>query len=162
MTEKTSAKKGMQKSAETATATDRPSKGFTDEERAAMRERVKELKGSARKGKVDEESAVLEKIAAMSEPDRAMAQRLHALIKASAPELSPKLWYGMPAYAKDGNVVCFFQDARKFKTRYATLGFSDKAALDEGHMWPNSFALKELTAAEEARIAALVKKAVGR
>ena len=162
MAEKKPAKKGTQKSAESATVNDRASKGFTDEERAAMRERVKELKGSARGGKANEESAVLEKIVAMSEPDRSMAQRLHALIKASAPELSPKLWYGMPAYAKDGNVVCFFQDAHKFKTRYATLGFSDKAALDEGHMWPNSFALTELTAAEEARIGALVKKAVGR
>ena len=162
MTEKKPAKKATQKSAESTTATDRASKGFTDEERAAMRERVKELKGAARGGKAGDESAVLEKIGAMEEPDRAMGQRLHALIKASAPELSPKLWYGMPAYAKDGNVVCFFQDARKFKTRYATLGFSDKATLDEGHMWPNSFALTELTAAEEARIAALVKKAVGR
>jgi uncharacterized protein YdhG (YjbR/CyaY superfamily) len=162
MTEKKSAKKGTQKSAETSPAPSEASKGFTDEERAAMRERVKELKRSARAGKADEESTVLEKIAVMSEPDRTMAQRLHALIKASAPELSPKLWYGMPAYAKDGNVVCFFQDARKFKTRYATLGFSDKAALDDGHMWPNSFALKDLTAAEEARIDALVKKAIGR
>jgi uncharacterized protein YdhG (YjbR/CyaY superfamily) len=105
---------------------------------------------------------VIEKIAAMSEPDRSMGKRLHAIIKASAPELSSRLWYGMPAYTKDGKVVCFFQDARKFKTRYATFGFSDKAMLDEGHMWPNSFALKELTVAEEARIAALVKKAVGR
>ena len=160
MTEKKPAKKGTQKSAESTTATDRASKGFTDEERAAMRERVKELKGAARGGKAGDESAVLEKIASMEEPDRAMGQRLHALIKASAPELSPKLWYGMPAYAKDGNVVCFFQDARKFKTRYATLGFSDKATLDEGHMWPTAFALKELSPAEEARIGALVKKAV--
>jgi uncharacterized protein YdhG (YjbR/CyaY superfamily) len=162
MTEKKSAKNGTQKSAKSTTAISETRKGFTDEERAAMRDRVKELKGSARAGKRDEESAVLEKIAAMAESDRIMAERLHALIKASAPELSPKLWYGMPAYAKDGNVVCFFQDARKFKTRYATLGFSDKAALDEGHMWPNSFALMELTAAEETRIGALVKKAVGR
>ena len=110
--------------------------------------------------KVDGESAVLAKLAAMPAPDRAMGERLHAIIKASAPGLSPKLWYGMPAYAKDGKVVCFFQDAQKFKTRYATLGFSDKATLDEGHMWPTGFALKELTAADEARIAALVKKAV--
>ena len=162
MAEKKSAKKGTQKSAEGSIAASEPPKGFTDEERAAMRERVKELKGAARGGKGDDEGAVLEKLAAMSEPDRTMGQRLHALIKASAPELSPKLWYGMPAYAKDGNVICFFQDARKFKTRYATLGFSDKAALDDGHMWPNSFALTELTAAEEATIGALVKKAVGR
>jgi uncharacterized protein YdhG (YjbR/CyaY superfamily) len=162
MAEKKPAKKATEKSAKSAAATGEERKGFTDEERAAMRERAKELKASARGGKADEESAVLEKIAAMAEPDRTMGQRLHALIRASAPELSPKLWYGMPAYAKDGNVVCFFQDAHKFKTRYATLGFSDKAALDEGHMWPNSFALKELTTAEEARIGALVKKAVGR
>jgi uncharacterized protein YdhG (YjbR/CyaY superfamily) len=162
MAEKKSAKKGAQKSAESSTAASEPPKGFTDEERAAMRERVKELKGAARGGKRDDESAVLEKLAAMSEPDRTMGQRLHALIKASAPELSPKLWYGMPAYAKDGNVICFFQDAHKFKTRYATLGFSDKAALDDGHMWPNSFALTELSPTEEARIGALVKKAVGR
>jgi uncharacterized protein YdhG (YjbR/CyaY superfamily) len=123
-----------------------------------MRERAKELK--ATEGKAGEESAVLAKIAAMSAPDRIMGERLHAIIKASAPELSPKLWYGMPAYAKDGNVVCFFQDAKKFKTRYATLGFSDKANLDEGNMWPTAFALKELTTADEARIGALVKKAV--
>jgi uncharacterized protein YdhG (YjbR/CyaY superfamily) len=162
MTEKKPAKKGTQKSAKSTTATGNSSKGFTDEERAAMRERVQELKGAARGGKADEESAVLDKIAAMPEPDRTMAQRVHALIKASAPELSPKLWYGMPAYAKDGAVVCFFQDARKFKTRYATLGFSDKATLDEGFMWPNGFALTKLTAAEEAKIGALVKTAVGR
>jgi hypothetical protein len=153
MAKRKPAKKGTQKPA---------SKGFTDEERAAMREHAKELKAAARPGagKADEESAVLAKIAAMPEPDRAMGERLHAIIKASAPGLSPKLWYGMPAYAKDGNVVCFFQDAQKFKSRYATLGFSDKAALDEGHMWPTAFALKELTAADEARIGALVKKAV--
>jgi uncharacterized protein YdhG (YjbR/CyaY superfamily) len=162
MAEKKPAKKAAQKSAESTTPTSEARKGFTDEERAAMRARVRELKGAARGGKADDESAVLEKLAAMSEPDRSMGQRLHAIIKASAPELSPKLWYGMPAYAKDGNVVCFFQDARKFKTRYATFGFSDKAMLDDGHMWPNSFALKELTATEEARIGALVKKAVGR
>ena len=164
MAEKNPAKKGAQKSAKSATANDNASKGFTDEERAAMRERAKELKAAARPGsragKADDESAVLEKIAAMPEPDRTMGERLHAIIKASAPGLSPKLWYGMPAYAKDGKVVCFFQDAQKFKTRYATLGFSDKATLDEGQMWPTAFALKELTAADEARIGALVKKAV--
>ncbi|HEX2715812.1 MAG TPA: DUF1801 domain-containing protein, partial [Candidatus Acidoferrales bacterium] len=132
--------------------------------RAAMKERAQELKAAARPGpgaqKVDGESDVLAKIAAMPEPDRAMAKRLHAIIKASAPALSPRLWYGMPAYAKDGKVVCFFQSAQKFKTRYATFGFSDKANLDEGAMWPTAFALTELTAADEARIGALVKKAV--
>ena len=132
------------------------SKGFTADERAAMRERAKELKA----GKGDGESDVLAKIAEMPEPDRAMAERLHALVRASAPDLSPRTWYGMPAYAKVGNVVCFFQSAQKFKSRYATVGFSDKANFDDGAMWPTSFALKELTAAEEARIAALVKKAV--
>ena len=133
------------------------SKGFTDEERGAMRQRAQELKAD----KADGESDVLAKIAEMSAPDRAMAERLHAIIKASAPTLSPKTWYGMPAYANsDGNIVCFFQSAQKFKTRYATLGFSDKANLDEGTMWPNSFAMKELTEACEARISALVKKAV--
>ena len=147
------------------TAIDKKSKGFTDEERAAMKERAQELKAEARRGprakknKADGESDVLAKIAAMPEPDRAMAKRLHAIIKASAPALSPKTWYGMPAYAKDGNVVCFFQSAQKFNTRYATFGFSDKANLDEGAMWPVAFALKELTATEEARIVALVKKA---
>ena len=139
-------------------------KGFTDEERVAMRERLQELKAAARRGrradKADGESAVLAKIAAMPGPDRAMGERLHAIIKASAPALSPKTWYGMPAYAKDGKVVCFFQSAQKFNTRYATLGFSDTANLDEGALWPVAFALKELTAAEEARISALVKKAV--
>jgi uncharacterized protein YdhG (YjbR/CyaY superfamily) len=133
------------------------SKGFTDEERAAMRERAKEQKASA--DRADGERDVLEKIAAMSAPDRAMAERLHAIITASAPALSPKTWYGMPAYARDGQIVCFFQPAEKFKTRYATLGFSDKANLDDGGMWPNAFALKELTATEEAKIAALVKQA---
>jgi uncharacterized protein YdhG (YjbR/CyaY superfamily) len=162
MAEKTPAKKSTQKSATTTSATGKASTTFTDEERAAMREHVKELKRAGRGGKAEDESAVLEKIAGMPEPDRTMGQRLHALIKASAPELSPKLWYGMPAYARDGNVVCFFQDANKFKARYAMLGFSDKASLDEGQMWPTSFALKELTAADEARIGALVKKAVGR
>ena len=157
-----SAKKATQKSAKSTTG--KTSKGFTDEERAAMKERAQELKATARRGaradKADGEGAVLAKIAEMPEPDRAMAERLHALIKASAPALSPKTWYGMPAYAKDGKVVCFFQSAQKFNSRYATLGFSDKANLDEGAMWPTSFALKELTAAEEARIGALVKKAV--
>jgi uncharacterized protein YdhG (YjbR/CyaY superfamily) len=155
--------KGTQKSAKGTTG--KASKGFTEEERAAMRERAQELKAAARRGpradKADGESDVLAKIAAMPEPDRTMAERLHAIIKASAPALAPRLWYGMPAYAKDGHVVCFFQSAQKFKTRYATLGFSDKANLDEGDVWPTAFALKELTAAEEARIGALVKKAVG-
>jgi uncharacterized protein YdhG (YjbR/CyaY superfamily) len=135
------------------------SKGFTAEERAAMRERVKELKG-ARGGKADGESDVLEKIAEMPKGDRAMAERLHALVKSTAPDLSPRTWYGMPAYAKDGKVVCFFQSAQKFKSRYATLGFSDKANLDKGAMWPTSFALNELTGAEEKKIVALLKKAV--
>jgi hypothetical protein len=137
--------------------------GFTDEERAAMKERAQELEAVSRgprAGNADGESALLAKIAEMSAADRAMGERLHAIIKASAPALSPKIWYGMPAYAnKDGNVICFFQGAQKFKTRYATLGFSDKAKLDDGHMWPTAFALKELTAAEEVRIGALVKKA---
>jgi uncharacterized protein YdhG (YjbR/CyaY superfamily) len=161
MVQKKRGKSGAQETAKSADAPDKPSKGFTDEERAAMRERAHEIKAARRgAGRADEESAVLAKIAAMAAPDRAMAERVHAIIKASAPVLSSKLWYGMPAYAKDGNVVCFFQDALKFKARYATLGFSDKAALDDGQMWPTSFALKELTAADEARIAALVKKAV--
>jgi uncharacterized protein YdhG (YjbR/CyaY superfamily) len=137
--------------------------GFTEEERAAMRERAKEQKAEARaeKNRAEGESAVLAKIAEMQGPDRAMAERLHAIVKASAPELSPKTWYGMPAYAnKDGKVVCFFQSAQKFDARYATLGFSDQANLDEGAMWPTSFALKELGAAEEAKIGALVKRAV--
>ena len=155
--------KGTQKSAKSTTVNAK-AEGFTDEERAAMKERAQELKAAARRGphagKADEESAVLAKIAEMPEPDRAMGERLHAVIKASAPALSPRLWYGMPAYAKDGKIVCFFQSAQKFKTRYATLGFSDKANLDEGAMWPTAFALKELTATEEARIGALVKKAV--
>ena len=131
---------------------------FTDEELGAMKERVKELKAHA--DKADGESAVLAKIAEMANPDRAMGERLHAVITASAPALSPKLWYGMPAYAKDGKIVCFFQSAQKFKTRYATLGFSDAANLDEGAMWPSSYALTKLTTADEARIDALVKKAV--
>ena len=139
-------------------------KGFTDEERAAMKDRAQELKAEARRDprakKADGESDVLAKIAEMPEPDRAMAERVHAIINASAPALSPRTWYGMPAYAKDGNVVCFFQSAHKFKARYATFGFSDKANLDEDTVWPVAFALKELTAADEARIGALVKKAV--
>jgi hypothetical protein len=159
-----SPKKETQRSAKTTTAVNKKFKGFTDEERAAMKERVQEMKASAGRGpradKADGESAVLAKIAEMREPDRAMGKRLHAIIKASAPALSPRTWYGMPAYAKDGEVVCFFQPAQKFKTRYATLGFSDAASLDEGAMWPVAFALKELTATEEARISALVKKAV--
>jgi hypothetical protein len=153
------AKKGTHKSAKSTTAIGKKSKGFTEEERAAMKERLQELKAE-RAGKADGETAVLAKIAEMPEPDRAMGKRLHAIIKASAPALSPKTWYGMPAYAKDGKVVCFFQSAQKFKTRYATFGFSDAANLDEGHLWPTGFALKELTATEEARISALVKKAV--
>ena len=139
--------------------TAKKSKGFTAEERAAMKERARELKAEA--SKADGESAVLAKIAEMRGRDRAMAKRLHTIIKASAPDLSPKTWYGMPAYAKDGKVVCFFQSAEKFKARYATLGFSDEANLDKGSMWPTSFALKELTGAEEEKIGALVKKAVG-
>jgi len=157
-----SPKKDTQKSAKSTTAINEKFKGFTDEERVAMKERAQELKAEARanKDKADGESAVLAKIAEMPEPDRAMGERLHAIIKASAPALSPRLWYGMPAYAKDGKVVCFFQSAQKFNTRYATLGFSDTANLDEGALWPVAFALKELTATEEARISALVKKAV--
>ena len=164
MAEKKPTKKGTKKSANSTTATGNASKVFTDEERAAMREYVKERKAAARPGSRDgragEESAVLAKIAAMAAPDRAIGERIHAIVKANAPELLPKLWYGMPAYARDDKVVCFFQDAQKFKSRYATLGFSDKANLDEGHMWPTAFALKELTAADEARISALVKRAV--
>ena len=159
-----SPKKETQKLTKSATATDKKSKGFTDAERAAMKDRAEELKAEARRSaradRADGESDVLAKIAEMAEPDRAMAKRLHAIIKTSAPVLSSKTWYGMPAYAKDGKVVCFFQSAQKFKSRYATFGFSDEARLDEGAMWPTSFALKELTVAEEARIAALVKKAV--
>jgi uncharacterized protein YdhG (YjbR/CyaY superfamily) len=162
MAESRPAKKGTQKSAKSTTAIGKTSKGFTDEERAAMKERAKELRAEARanKNKADGESDVLAKIAEMPGPDRAMAKRLHAIIKASAPDLSPKTWYGMPAYARDGKVVCFFQSAEKFKSRYATFGFSDEANLDEGPMWPTSFALTELTAAEEKRISTLVKKAV--
>ena len=149
MAEKTPAKKGTQK-------------GFTDDERAAMKERARELKAEARasKDRAAGESDVLAKIAEMDGPDRALAERLHAIVTASAPALSPKTWYGMPAYARDGKVVCFFQSAGKFKSRYATLGFSDEANLDEGAMWPTSFALKKMTATDEARIAALVKRAM--
>jgi uncharacterized protein YdhG (YjbR/CyaY superfamily) len=138
--------------------TQKKSQGFTDEEKGAMKDRARELKASA--SRADAERDVLAKIAEMPESDRVMAERLHALVKASAPDLSPRTWYGMPAYAKDGKVVCFFQSAQKFKSRYATFGFSDKANLDDGAMWPTSFALMELTAADEARIGALVKKAV--
>jgi uncharacterized protein YdhG (YjbR/CyaY superfamily) len=151
MAERKTAKK---KSA--GSATRKASKGFTKEERAAMRERVRELKA----GEADGESDALAKIAEMPEADRIMAERLHEIVKATAPDLSPRTWYGMPAYAKNGKVVCFFQSAQKFKSRYATLGFSDNANLDKGAMWPTAFALKELTAAEEAKIVALVKKAV--
>ena len=160
---KSATKKAAKKSAKSTTAIGKTTKGLTDEERAAMKERLQELK-TARRGpradKADGESAVLATIAAMPEPDRALGERLHAIIKAAAPALSPRTWYGMPAYAKDGKVVCFFQSAQKFKTRYATLGFMHEANLDEGAMWPTAFALTELTVAEEARIGALVKKAV--
>jgi uncharacterized protein YdhG (YjbR/CyaY superfamily) len=156
-----SAKKATQTSTKRSTARDEKSKGLSDDELAALKERVQEVKaeGRGRAGKADGESAVLAKIAEMKGPDRTMAKRLHAIVKASAPDLSPKTWYGMPAYAKGGKVVCFFQSAEKFKSRYATFGFNDAANLDEGAMWPTSFALKELTADDEARIAALVKKA---
>jgi len=156
-----SARKGTKKSTKSSTASGTAAKGFTDEERDAMQERARELKAErASKSKADGERDVLAKIAAMPEPDRAMAERLHAIVKANAPELSPKTWYGMPAYAKDGKVVCFFQSAQKFKTRYATFGFSDAANLDKGALWPTAFALKELTPAAEATIGALVKSAV--
>jgi uncharacterized protein YdhG (YjbR/CyaY superfamily) len=158
MAERKPARKGAQQAAKRTSS--KASKGFTAGERAAMRERAQELKAAGRRGKADGESDVLAKIAEMPEADRAKAEQLHSIIKASAPTLSPRTWYGMPAYAKDGKVVCFFQSSHKFKTRYATLGFSDKANLDEGQMWPTAFALKELTAADEARIVALVKKAV--
>jgi hypothetical protein len=156
--------KDTQKSATTTTAKNKTSGGFTAEERAAMKEHAQELKTAARRGpraaKADGESDVLAKIAEMAEPDRALGERLHAIITASAPALSPRTWYGMPAYAKDGKIVCFFQPGQKFKTRYATLGFNDAANLDEGAMWPIAYALTELTAADEARIGALVKRAV--
>ena len=158
-----SPKKDAQKSAQNATETGEKFKGFTDEERAAMKERAQELKAAARadKDKAEGENDVLAKIAEMPEPDRAMAKRIHEIIKASAPALLPKTWYGMPAYAnQDGKILCFFQSAEKFNARYATLGFNDVANLDEGGMWPTAFALKELTAAEEERISALVKRAV--
>ena len=157
MAERKPAKKGAQKSAKRTSVIGKAAK-FTDEELGAMKQRVRELKAGA--DTANGERDVLAKIAAMRAPDRAMGERLHAIIKASAPALSPKLWYGMPAYAKDGKVVCHFQDAQKFKTRYATLGFSDEANLDEGGLWPVAFALKELTAADEVRIGALVKRAV--
>ncbi len=153
----------MKDTQKSSTTTDTTAEGFTDEERAAMKERAKELKAAARRGprgkKADEEGAVLAKIAEMPESDRVMAERIHAIVKAGTPDLAPKLWYGMPAYAKDGKVVCYFQSADKFKARYATLGFNDTANLDDGTMWPTSFALTELTAADEARIGALVKQA---
>jgi uncharacterized protein YdhG (YjbR/CyaY superfamily) len=158
------AKKGTPRSAKSTSVSGKAADGFTDEERAAMKERVRELKAEGRRGsradKADGESEVLAKIAEMPPADRALAERLHAIIKASAPDLAPRTWYGMPAYARDDKVVCFFQSAAKFKTRYATLGFSDRANLDDGALWPTAFALKELTADDEARIAALVKKAV--
>jgi uncharacterized protein YdhG (YjbR/CyaY superfamily) len=158
------APKATQPSTTSSAGEGRTSTGFTDDERAAMKERAQELKAEARRGKrsvkADGEQDVLAKIAEMPEPDRAMAERVHAVVKASAPVLSPKTWYGMPAYAKDGKVVCFFQSAAKFKSRYATFGFSDDANLDEGGMWPTAFALRELTASEEAAISSLVKKAV--
>ncbi|CAN5895628.1 DUF1801 domain-containing protein [soil metagenome] len=162
---KSATRKPTKKSAKRTTANGKTSKGFTDEERAAMKERSQELKAEARRGtrgskKADGESDVLANIAEMRGSDRAMAGRIHEIVKASAPDLSPKTWYGMPAYARDGKVVCFFQSAQKFQSRYATLGFSDKASLDEGDMWPTSFAVKKLTATDEARIGALVKKAV--
>ncbi|MFD9305171.1 iron chaperone [Streptomyces sp. NPDC060048] len=154
------------KPSENTTATGTAFQGFTDEERGAMKERARELKASARRGSradkaAEEEAAVVAKIAEMRDSDRVMAERFHAIVKQSAPELAPKLWYGMPAYARDGKVVCFFQSAEKFKARYATLGFSDQAHLDEGSMWPTSYALRELTAADEARVGLLVKTAAG-
>jgi len=158
------AKKATQKSAKSTTASGKKSKGFTAEERAAMKERAQELKADqdlkAEARRADGEKTLLAKIAEMPEPDRVLAERIHGIVKESAPDLSPKTWYGMPAYAKDGKVVCYFQSADKFKSRYATLGFNDTANLDEGAMWPTSFALTKLTAAEEARMRALVKKAV--
>ena len=158
------AQKGRRRPAESTTTVSKKSKGFTDEEKAAMKEYLQERQGGLPKAAADGEKLVLEKIAKMSEPDRSMAKRVHAVIRAAAPSLSPRTWYGMPAYAlpgKEGKVLCFFQDAAKFKVRYATLGFSDRAKLDEGNMWPVVYALKALTPAEEAKIASLVKKAVG-
>jgi uncharacterized protein YdhG (YjbR/CyaY superfamily) len=155
-------RKPAKKATQSATASGKSFKGLTAEERAAMKERTQELKAETRsdRKKAEGEADVLAKIAEMAEQDRAMAERLHAIIKESAPTLSPRTWYGMPAYAKDGKIICFFQPAQKFKSRYATFGFNDDAYLDEGRMWPTAFALTELTAAEEARIGALVKKAV--
>ncbi|HET6617861.1 MAG TPA: DUF1801 domain-containing protein [Gaiellaceae bacterium] len=157
-----SARKGTQKPAESTTASRKKPKGFTDEERAAMKERAKELKAEERasKNRAEGENDLLAKIAEMPGPDRSMAKRIHAIVTASAPDLWPKTWYGMPAYAQDGKVVCYFTPASKFQSRYATFGFNDTAKLDDGTMWPTSFALKKLSAADEARIAALVKQAV--
>jgi uncharacterized protein YdhG (YjbR/CyaY superfamily) len=155
-----SPKKDAKRSTGSATAPKKKADGFTDEERAAMKERAQELK-RAKSAKADPEADVLAKIAEMTEPDRSMAQRLHAIVGATAPELSPRTWYGMPAYAKDGKVLCYFQSAQKFKSRYATLGFSDTANLDDGALWPVVFALKELTATEEAAIVALLTRALG-
>jgi uncharacterized protein YdhG (YjbR/CyaY superfamily) len=162
MAERKAAKKGTQKSAKRTTAINKRSKGFTDEERAAMKARAQELKAEARasKNRAEGERAVLEAIAAMKEPDRAMAKRIHAIVETGAPDLWPKTWYGMPAYAKEGKIVCFFRSAEKFNSRYATFGFEEAANLDEGGLWPVAFALTKLTATEEARISALVKKAV--
>ncbi|MCK6578851.1 MAG: DUF1801 domain-containing protein [Anaerolineae bacterium] len=153
--------KKTDEAAKRAGAVSKKSDGFTDEERAAMQERAKELKAEAKRGKADGEADVLAKIAEMAEPDRVLAARIHEIIKAAAPSLSPKTWYGMPAYARDGKIVCFFQSAQKFNARYATLGFNDAAKLDEGALWPVAFAVKELTDAVEAKIIALVKQAVG-
>ena len=163
MAEKSPAKKGTTQRSGRSTTAGTKSKGFTDAERAAMKERARELKAEERasKNRTEGERALLEKIAEMPEPDRSMAERLHAIVTETAPDLGPKTWYGMPAYARDGKVVCFFQSAEKFDSRYATLGFSDRANLDDGAMWPTSFALKKLTAAEEKEIVALVKKAAG-
>ena len=158
MAERKPAKRAAQQSAKRTSANGKTSKGFSAEEKAAMKERARELKAEA--AKADGETELLAAIAKMQEPDRTMAKNLHSLIKAAAPALAPKTWYGMPAYTKDGNIICFFQNAGKFKARYQTLGFTDKAKLDDGAMWPNSYALMKLTAAEEARIRALVKKAV--
>jgi uncharacterized protein YdhG (YjbR/CyaY superfamily) len=162
MAERKAAKTGTRKSAGSSAATDKKFEGLSDEERAALKERTRELKAEARAGRDREagERDVLARIAEMPEPDRAMAERIHAIVKASAPDLSPKTWYGMPGYAKGGKVLCFFTPASKFKERYSTFGFNAEANLDEGTMWPTAFALTELTAADEARIGALVKKAV--
>jgi uncharacterized protein YdhG (YjbR/CyaY superfamily) len=158
MAERKSAKRATQQSARGTSANGKTFKGFSDEEKAAARERVRELKAEA--AKADGKTELLAAIARMQEPDRAIAKKVHALITAAAPALTPKTWYGMPAYAKDGNVICYFQNAGKFKVRYQTLGFSDKAKIDDGAMWPIQYALSKLTATEEAKISALVKKAV--